>query len=202
MGSSIVIEEITKACPEPSTVAYFYFDFRNEQQRMDIMLRSIIWQFSERSPSPYSALHQLYKALGNGTIQPQWTDLQAVLEDLLSELDRTYVVIDGLDECRKEDWKHLVQFIHSLSNSAKNGLHLLFTSQPLEEFKNAFKDVAVIELGSTDSINDIRSYIGSEVTGIGNWASDDNYAKNVTEQIVEKSNGMSVLSSCCNLARS
>jgi hypothetical protein len=190
---------ITVACPDRSAVAYFYFDFRNERQHMDLMLRSIIWQLSERSPSPYSSLHQLYKTLGNGTIQPQHVHLQEVLENLLSELDQTYIIIDGLDECNKTDWKALVQFIHSL-HPTKNDLHLLFTSQPLEEFKNTFKDVIFIELGSAVSIDDIRSFVGSNVPGIGNWASDNSYAKDVTEQIVQKSNGMLVLSLCCHLS--
>jgi hypothetical protein len=195
-----VIEEIVKACPERSVVAYFFFDFRNERQCMDIMLRSIVWQLSRQSPFPYSSLCQLYKTLGNGTTLPQHKHLQGVLEDLLSERDQTYIVIDGLDECNKTDWKHLIEFIHSLCNPTKK-LHLLFTSQPLEEFKKAFKDVAFIELGSAVSNNDIRSFIGSEVPRVGNWASDDKYAKHVTEQIVQKSNGMLVFSLHCNLSQ-
>jgi hypothetical protein len=187
-----VIEEIIKACPDRSVVAYFYFDFRNKRQHMDIMLRSIIWQLSGRSPSPYSSLQKLYKTLANGTVRPQAVDLQGVLKNLLAELDRTYIIIDGLDECNKTDWKPLVQFICSLCHPAKNALHLLFTSQPLEEFKRAFKDVAFIELGSRVTTDDIRSFVSSEVPRVGNWASDDNYAKDVTEQIVEKSNGMLV----------
>jgi hypothetical protein len=197
-----VIEEIVKACPERSAVAYFYFDFRNERQRMEIMLCSIIWQLSERSPSPYSSLHQLYKTLGNGTIQPQHVHLQEVLKNLLSEFDQTYIIIDGLDECNKTEWKPLAQFIHSLCHPTKNPPHLLFTSQPLEEFKNTFKDVIFIELGSVVSTGDIRSFVGSKVPRIGNWASDDNYAKDVTEQIVQKSNGMSVLSLFCDSSSS
>jgi hypothetical protein len=197
-----VIEEIIVACPEQA-VAYYYFDFRNErQQRMDIMLRSIIWQLSECSPSPYSALQELYKRLWNGKIQPQATHLQEVLENLLSELDRTYIVIDGLDECNKTEWKPLAQFIHSLCHPAKNAPHLLFTSQPLEEFKTAFRDVTFIELGSGVSNDDISSFVGSEVPKIGNWASDDNYAKDVTEQIVQKSNGMPVFSPHCDSSSS
>jgi hypothetical protein len=187
-----VIEEIVKACPDRSTVAYFYFDFRNERQHMDIMLRSIIWQLSGRSPSPYSSLHRLYKRLGNGTIHPQQAYLQEVLENLLSELDQTYIVIDGLDECNQTDWKPLIEFIHSLCRPVKNALHLLFTSQPLEEFQKEFKDVTYIELGSGVSGGDIISYISSEVPKVNNWASDDRYAKGVIEQIVQKSNGMSV----------
>ncbi|KAF7339002.1 hypothetical protein MVEN_01976400 [Mycena venus] len=193
---STVIQEITMTCPERSAVAYFYFDFRNERQCIEIMLRSIIWQLSGRSPSPYSALHRLYQTLGNGTVQPQYVDLQEVLENLLSELDRTYIVIDGLDECRKTERKVVVQFICSLCHPTKNAIHLLFTSQPLEEFKNAFKDVTFIELGSVVSTSDIRSFIGSKVPRVGNWASDDIYAKDVTEQIVQKSNGMFHLAAC------
>jgi hypothetical protein len=197
-----VIEEIVKACPARSAVAFFYFDFRNERQRMDIMLRSIIWQLSGQSPSPYSALHQLYETLKYGTILPQRVDLLGVLKDLLSELEQTYIVIDGLDECNKTDWKHLIKFIHSLCHPAKNAPHLLFTSQPLEEFKNTFKDLIFIELGSVVSNNDIRSFVGSEVPRVGNWASDDNYAKRVTDQIVQKSSGMLVLSLHHNVSSS
>ncbi|KAJ7436875.1 hypothetical protein B0H11DRAFT_635890 [Mycena galericulata] len=194
--SSTIIEEIVKACPNQSVVAYFYFDFRNERQRMDIMLRSIIWQLSGQLPSPYKALHRLYKTLGNGTIQPQQVHLQGLLSDLLSELDRTYIVIDGLDECRKTDWEPLVQFIHSLHHPTKNALHLLFTSQPFEQFQTAFKHVTFIELGPIVSNHDISSFVGNTVRGVRNWASDDQYAEHVTQQIVQKSNGMFRLAAC------
>jgi hypothetical protein len=194
MSSSTVIKEIVKTCPNQSVVSYFYFDFRNERQHMDIMLHSIVWQLSGRSPFPYRSLCQLHKTLGNGTILPQHVDLLGVLTDLLSELERTYIIIDGLDECNKSNWKHLIKFIHSLCHPVKNAPHLLFTSQPFEEFQTAFKDAPFIELGSQVSNDDIRSFISSEVPRVGNWASDDNYAKNITEQIVQKSNGMSVRS--------
>jgi hypothetical protein len=95
-----------------------------------------------------------------------------------------------------------MQFILGLCHLAKNAPHLLFTSQPLEEFQTAFKDVTFIELGSWVSNDDIRSFVGSEVPRVGNWASDENYANDVTEQIVQKSNGMSVLALCCDLSAS
>ncbi|KAF7358512.1 HET-domain-containing protein [Mycena venus] len=195
MSSSTVIEDITVTCPK-STVAYFYFDFRNEREHVDIMVRSIIWQLSRRSPSPYSALHRLYETLGNGTIQPQHAHLQGILKDLLSDLGQKYMIIDGLDECRKTDWKLLIEFIHSLHHPTKNALHLLFTSQLFEEFQKAFKDVTFIELGSAVSTGDIRSFVGSEVLRVGNWASSDEYAQDVTEQIVQKSNGMFRMAAC------
>jgi hypothetical protein len=151
---------------------------------------------------PFGSLCRLYETLGNGTTLPQYKHHQGGLEDLFSELDRTYTVIGGLDECDKTVWKHLIKFIHSLCHPAKKAPHLLFTSQPLAEFRMAFKDVTFIELGSAVSSGDIRSFGGSEVPRVGNWASDDNYAENVTEQIVQKSNRMLVFSLHCGLSSS
>ncbi|KAF7345186.1 Pfs domain-containing protein [Mycena sanguinolenta] len=188
--SSTVIREIVKTCPEQSSVAYFYFDFSNNRQCLDIMVRSIVWQLSGQSPLPYGALHQLYKALKNGATKPQHEDLLGVLKNLLSELDQTYIIIDGLDECHKTDWKHLIKFIHNLCHAAENRLHLLFTAQLVQEFEVAFKDIASITLDSEVSNNDIKSFVSSTVGGATNWASDSKYAGDVTEQIVQKSNGM------------
>ncbi|KAJ7027628.1 hypothetical protein C8F04DRAFT_1189312, partial [Mycena alexandri] len=194
--SSTAIENITVGCPDQTAVAYFYFDFRNERQHMDIMLCSIVWQLSGRVASPYRCLQRLHETLGKGTIKPQRVHLQGVLENLLLELDQTYIVIDGLDECDKTDWKHLIELIHSLCQPTTKMPNLLFTSQPHEDFKNAFKDVTFIELGSAVSNNDIESFVSSEVPRVGNWASNGKYAKHVTEQIVQKSNGMFRMAAC------
>ncbi|KAJ7731890.1 hypothetical protein B0H16DRAFT_1468892 [Mycena metata] len=92
----------------------------------------------------------------------------------------------------KTDWKHLIKFIHSLCNPAKSALHLLFTSQPVQEFQTSFKDVPFIELGSWVSNDDIRSFLSSKVLGIRKWITDHKSGK-VIQQIVEKSDGIRFL---------
>jgi hypothetical protein len=93
--------------------------------------------------------------------------------------------------------------VHSqLVPSHKNAPHLLFTSQPLEEFQKAFNDATFIKLGSAVSTGDIRSFVHSKVLRVRNLGSDDRYAEHVMEQIVQKSNRMSVLSPHCNLSAS
>ncbi|KAJ6477731.1 hypothetical protein C8R45DRAFT_934385 [Mycena sanguinolenta] len=180
MSVQLVLEKVSTVIKEITgpdrVVAYFYFDFRNKRQHMDIMLRSIIWQLSGQSPSPYSALHQLYESLGDGTRYPQPDEVLRVLES---------------------EWKHLLKFIHTLCQSAKKTLHLLFTSQPLQEFETAFKGVIFIELGGSGiSTRDIRSSVGSEVLRVRNWASNDKNAEHVTKQILQKSNGMFRMAAC------
>jgi hypothetical protein len=73
----------------------------------------------------------------------------------------------------------------------------LFTSQLFDEFQEAFKNVPFIELTSAVSTTDIRAFVGSKVMEAKNWASEDTHVRDVTEQIVQKSNGMSVFSSFC-----
>ncbi|KAJ7606348.1 hypothetical protein DFH06DRAFT_1019409, partial [Mycena polygramma] len=194
--NSTIIADIIETCPERSAVAYFFFDFRNDRQRLHIMLQSIVWQLSGRTSPPHGALHRLYRKLGDGTIRPQLSHLREVLQELLSELDGTYIVIDGLDECEKIQWNRLAQVIHDLLHLSKSAPHLLFTSQPLAEFQKAFKNVTFIDLSSAVLKDDITSFTASEVHGVGNWASDDDHVVRVTEQIVQKSNGMFRMAAC------
>ncbi|KAF7378010.1 HET-domain-containing protein [Mycena sanguinolenta] len=191
--SSMVIEEILEAYSSRCAVAYFYFDFRNKMQHMKTMLCSLTWQLSSKASPPHSALSQLYERLGHGTIQPPSEHLQEVLKNILSELAQSYIVIDALDECNQADCGSLVQFICSLDLKT---VHLLFTSQPLEKFHTKFKDITSIELDSVVTSSDIRSFVGSAVLKVENWACQDNHAKAVTEQIMKKSNGMFRLAAC------
>ncbi|KAJ7458985.1 hypothetical protein FB451DRAFT_577280 [Mycena latifolia] len=95
-------------------VAYFYFDFRNEEtQLMETMLRSIVFQLSKQSPSPFSRLDQCYKTR-KGITPPTSEDLQGILDKLLMELSRTYIVLDALDECNATAL--IVQFLSTLQN--------------------------------------------------------------------------------------
>ncbi|KAJ7112625.1 ankyrin repeat-containing domain protein, partial [Mycena epipterygia] len=80
--SSSVIAQLfnVQATAGISAVAYFYFDFRNEQNELvEIMLRSIILQLSAQSPIPYAALDQQYKSLRGQTL-PTYQNLLDILE--------------------------------------------------------------------------------------------------------------------------
>jgi len=136
--SSIVIRELFSDRQERTAVAYFYFDFRDEQsQHVKIMLHSIVLQLSAQSPNPYSALNRLYQS-SQGQNLPTYNNLLDILDELLSDFGHASIVLDALDECNEPD--RLVQFITRLRDWTKQSLHLLFTSQPREIFMKAFKD--------------------------------------------------------------
>ncbi|KAJ7459017.1 ankyrin repeat-containing domain protein [Mycena latifolia] len=192
--SSTVIEKLlTPSNPDivPAyAVAYFYFDFRNEDtQLLEMMLRSIVFQLSKQSPRPYARLDQCYQTR-KGVTPPTSEDLQDILDKLLMELGRTYIVLDALDECK--DTALIIQCISRLQNSS---LHRLFTSQYRTEFAVAFKAVAHIILEPETTRDDIKCFVESELQTLKlkHWA---RHTTEITRKVVEKSNGMFRLAAC------
>ncbi|KAJ7608295.1 hypothetical protein DFH06DRAFT_1017878, partial [Mycena polygramma] len=169
-------------------IAYFYFDFRDETKQLrETMLRSIIIQLSEQSPTPYSALDQHFKSCQGGKF-PTYGDLLAMLDTILAQFTGTYIVLDALDECSEPD--ALVEFIATLRRWAKP-VHLLVVSQPRTQFLDnaaAFKGASVVVLEPHATHADILQYVNSELRL--NKFKHLKKAKDAASKIVDKSNGM------------
>ncbi|KAJ6586291.1 ankyrin repeat-containing domain protein [Mycena vulgaris] len=175
----------------PPAIAFFYFDFKNRQsQAVDSALRRIILQLSAQSPNPYRALEEQYKSKSNGQTLPTYQELQTILESLLMELGRTYIVLDVLDECQEGDQRRLVDFVSALRKWTRTPLHLLLTSQPRRIFTEAFGDVTCIELESDLTQEDIRLFVESELQRLEPWA------QCTADLVVSKSNGMFRMAAC------
>ncbi|KAJ7112573.1 ankyrin repeat-containing domain protein [Mycena epipterygia] len=195
--SSSVIAQLfdNKATANTSAVAYFYFDFRNEQnQLVEVMLRSIILQLSAQSPNTYMVLDQQYN-LSSGQTLPTYQNLLDILDKLLLDLGSTYIVLDALDECNEHDL--LVQFILLLRGwSSKTPLHLLFTSQTREMFTASFEGMEHVALELKTTQADIAAFVTSELKSnfkLKRWAK---HTVEITTKVVEKSNGMFRLADC------
>ncbi|KAJ7112614.1 ankyrin repeat-containing domain protein [Mycena epipterygia] len=195
--SSTVIAQLfdDQATVGTSAVAYFYFDFRNEQnQLVEIMLRSIILQLSAQSPSKYMILDQQYN-LSKGQTLPTYQNLLDILEKLLLEFGHTYIVLDALDECNEQDL--LVGLISLLRGwSSTTPVHLLFTSQTRDLFTASFKGVEYVPLELETTQEDIATFVTSELESnskLKRWAK---HTTEITRKVVEKSNGMFRLADC------
>ncbi|KAJ7112578.1 hypothetical protein C8R44DRAFT_882341 [Mycena epipterygia] len=195
--SSTVIAQLfdVQATARSSAVAYFYFDFRNEQtQLVEIMLRSIILQLSAQSPNTYTVLDQQYN-LSKGQTLPTYQNLLDILDKLLLELGSTYIVLDALDECNEHDL--LLQLISLLRGwSSKTPLHLLFTSQTREMFTASFEGVEHVSLELETTQEDIASFVTSELESNPNLKHWARHTVEITRKVVEKSNGMFRLAAC------
>ncbi|KAJ6579735.1 ankyrin repeat-containing domain protein [Mycena vulgaris] len=183
-----LVEELESPRPAPA-LAYFYFDFNNaETQDVEIALRRIILQLSDQCPHPYKSLDKHYA--GRQTL-PSYKDLQQkILPVLLQELGRTYIVLDGLDEC--DDYDRLVDLISTFRQWSKTPLHVFITSQSRRVFTESFDGVTRIALEYSVTEADIRFFVRDEIQSKRKYESWRLHVDRITDQIASRSNGMQV----------
>ncbi|KAJ7811927.1 hypothetical protein B0H13DRAFT_1926431 [Mycena leptocephala] len=178
----------------PPAVAFFYFDFRDkERQSVESALRRIVLQLSAQSPHSYRALDEQYK-LSNGQKLPSYEDLQKILQQLLSELRRTYVVLDALDEC--DELSQIVDLISTLRHWTDSPLHLFITSQTRQIFTEGFRGVPCIILNFNVTQEDIKFFVKTEIQTNPKLKIWRPRVDDITDRVSHKSQGMWVLSSC------
>ncbi|THY49200.1 ankyrin repeat protein, partial [Aureobasidium pullulans] len=93
-----------------SAVIYFFFSFSDEsKQKLDDMLRSMIFQLVTQYKSRKSQLMELLKARSHGSEQPRISELTRLFNQMVSELRHVTIVLDALDESsEKRDLLHWI----------------------------------------------------------------------------------------------
>ncbi|KAJ7193461.1 ankyrin repeat-containing domain protein [Mycena pura] len=209
MNSSTVITKLTddqqicKELGDPVAVAFFFFDFTNKEAHfVEVALRRIVLQLSAQSPHPYRALKKQYMLMRGQTL-PTFNELKNVLQELLSELGRTYIILDALDECRDTEVDQLLDLVSFLQGCTNNSLHLFITSQPRSHLSDLpCGDSLHIYLWRDRSQDDIQFFVRKELhknRKLKRWVP---HADEIAMQIVDKSNGIFRVAACLLLALS
>ncbi|KAJ7473705.1 hypothetical protein B0H11DRAFT_1340995 [Mycena galericulata] len=183
-------QQLFKDFGKSAAVAFFYFDFKmKEGQMVETALRHIILQLSAQTPFPCRALDRHYD-LSKGQTLPSLKDLWRILEELLQELKRTYIIFDALDECYDSEHGQLMDLITMLLHWTRSPLHLLITSQPRTIFTEKFTAMPHIFLESDVTQDDIKLFITAEL--LGNHKLKIWYSRTgeIVDRIVMKSSGM------------
>ena len=98
-----VIETALAKGSERVAIAFFFCDCKDERTHVPInILGALAAQLAMQNDSAYPILARYYQEL-NGARQlarnPTVDGLQTVLSEMLHRYDRTYLIVDGLDEC-------------------------------------------------------------------------------------------------------
>ena len=136
--SSSVIDDISNLCrtSEQRACGYFFFDGRDAQQglqRLEDLLRSLVWQFSQRCDNFPAALDHLYDECTCGIQPPSLESLQQTLFLILGSFRHTYVIVDALDEC--VDRIKLLDWIKEMAGWKVGKLHFLAASRQEREIE-------------------------------------------------------------------
>ena len=203
--SSAIIEHLIILCQDGlAIVAYYYFDFRDDDKKHRRgLLSSLLLQFSSRLTPCFNILSRLYSSHDAGKAQPSERSLVQCLKDMLMALSLpqlpTYIVLDAVDECPNTSGiptprEQVLELVKDLIDLGLPNLHLCVTSRPEIDISTTLGPLASSRLSLHDQPgqkSDIDKYISAIVrsdTKMRRWREDDR--KLVTETLSEKADGM------------
>ncbi|OXV08909.1 hypothetical protein Egran_03325, partial [Elaphomyces granulatus] len=204
--SSTIIDNIE--CKSLGVLAYFYISFRDkETQNLRNLIKSLLKQLArglERKdphlperyhlPKAFRELHDKFQHAGEPKDEDLKTAIQRVLSESAQESKKVYLVIDALDECPVgNDRVRIMKFLAELSAATQGHTHIVITSRPDEDVKNAIRGNAIrlVDIDNSLVDNDIRTHIKTrmnEDVTFKEWA--PGQQQKVTQRLTEKADGV------------
>src|SRR5712672_2993133 len=168
--SSSIVDDITRSCKAGlASIAFFYFDFKDEAKKHARGALCSLVQLAAQSDAYSKILSVLYSENHARTKQPTDHELRECLKTMLVLPDQApiYIVMDALDECPnstgipspRENVLRLVEWLLDLRCS---NLWFTVTSRPEADIEAILQPVAsqAISLhNETGQMEDITNYI-------------------------------------------
>ena len=200
--SSSIINDIERTCATGLTsVAYYYFDFKDtEKQNLRGLLSSLLTQLCTWSYRGYDILSSLYRDRANGLRQTSEGDLIECLKKVLTLpcQGRVYIIIDGLYECPDNPGmpsprENILQLVKELVDTRHPDLRVCITSRPEVDNRMALELLVSHTVSLHDERgqkDDIISYVKSVMEtdeNIRKWREDDKQL--AIDLLSQKANG-------------
>ncbi|KAF7345235.1 HET-domain-containing protein [Mycena sanguinolenta] len=194
--SSTVIKHLLEQEKPFTAVTFFYFDFqKKETQNIETALCQLILQLSAQSPHLYRTLDHHYR-LSNGQKLPSYKDLRHIHTELLREFAQIYIVVDALDECNKNNYSQVVNFVLALHAWTETSVHLLITSQAQDLFTKSFRGLTSITLNVEVTKDDMEIFVANKLNTNPDLEIWEHHPEPIHSKIIHKSNGMFRLAAC------
>jgi hypothetical protein len=176
--------------------AYFYFDFNDAQkQDPEMMLRSLVYQLSQQSIKIPAGLDSLFSSCENGQRQPSVHALLEVMQHMMQEFPRVYVVLDALDECDRR--AELMDMLEAISGWQLQNLHLLVTSRRERDIESSLESFIDhqnrICLQSKLVDRDIQRYVQQRLSddkSLRKWEKDATIRQEIEAALMKGAHGM------------
>jgi hypothetical protein len=199
--SSTIIEHLLQHCHDDTSMvtAYFYFDFNDiQKQDPELMLRSLLCQFLQRSVVIPKSVDALFSSCANGQRKPSLHALLDVTRQVAQEFAHVYVVLDALDECSQR-----LELMHMLETVARwqlNNLRLLMTSRKERVIERSLEGYVEEENAvclQRDIVDqDIQRYIKQRLhgdKGLAKWNKDAAVRQEIEAALMGGARGMYVI---------
>jgi hypothetical protein len=199
--SSTVIEHLPQHCYDDTRMltVYFYFDFNDTQkQDPELMLRSLLCQFLQRSVVIPKGVDALFSSCENGQRKPSLHALLEVTRQAMQDLTQVYVVLDALDECTQRS--ELMDMLETVAGWQLDNLHLLMTSRKERDIERSLEGYVEEENAvclQRDVVDqDIQRYVQQRLhndKSLTKWNKDAAVGQEIEATLMGGARGMYVL---------
>ena len=161
LGKTVLASSIIEACtkiPSVSTV-YFYCKHLDDQRNTFIALaRAVLVQLVGQNKDLTSYLYE--KHLESGSISLASAQLSKdLLDTALRSLTKIYVIIDGLDECQRNERKSILSFFTSIiENTQPGSMRGMFVSQDEDDIRQLLQRASLVRLTEDHNRQDIQTF--------------------------------------------
>lgn len=112
-------------------LTFYYSDFTNDiKTKASTCLRSIALQLVEQTPDT-TGIEALHRTCATGT--PPFQELLEVIRSMISKSDRTYIIMDALNDCTDQD--ELFDILSALRDWNLDCLSILVTSRDEQDIR-------------------------------------------------------------------
>lgn len=170
-------------------MAFFYFNYREaHQQDPTTVLSCLLRQVADTLDEIPQELIQMKLSKGDSGYM-NLEDCKEMMAICLAETQRTYLILDGLDECDlSKHRKTLLDVLHDLAQLPQT--RLLVTSRPhIQDIARSFRDSPQLTIVAHDE--DLEEYMSEELcTSHGSDDLDEELTTRIRAQITKRANGM------------
>ena len=163
--TSIVIEELTtKFSNDPAIgITYIYCNFqRQDEQKVDDLLASLLKQLAESQPSLPDTVKDLYDRHKTKRTRPSLNEISRSLQVVTTIHSRVFIIVDALDECQASN-SCRPKFLSSIFDlQAKTGANLFATSRFIPEITEKFNNSMHLEIRASNQ--DVQKYLNGHMS--------------------------------------
>ena len=142
--------------------AHFYFNYQDRDRlSAEIVFRSLLRQILMLYAELPKYILELHRRTESQERPLQLKDLEQALLFMCADFDHTFLIIDALDECDKEERKGLLRVLGNLQK--KQSVRIFLTGRPHldDDIKGAFGAPLQVEIGAAES--DLLIYLSMKI---------------------------------------
>ena len=170
-------------------LGYFYFEYANQHvQTPTKLVGSLLRQLSSQAAFFPQPLLHFYQRFREDEAHGSTTELLLILKDVCKRFEKSFIVIDALDECQK---RYRGEFLHILTELNTGTVQIFMTSRPhSQDIKQHFKGIEHTEIVASEA--DIRSYCQKMIDSNDGTRElmDDKLRIEITDNISKNAQGM------------